>query len=262
MPENITRVLALYDAHWPLTVPALASPNSKSPKDSPILRFIADWKPNICLFGGDNMDLGAISHWNKGKIQLIEGKRLSRDFDGFNKFLDAYDKVVEKSATEKITLTGNHEAWLDDAIEENPQMLDGMIGWEKNLHMKERGYKIISRRKIYKYGKLNFIHGDYRDGFLPAFYAKAIAQLYHRNVVFGHFHAAQSAIEVSPIDTHPTIAQGVPCLSHVNPIWMKNRANAWSNGFFTAYVQPNGLFNHQIVNISHNSFIFEGELYK
>jgi hypothetical protein len=262
-PAKPTRVLALYDAHWPLTIPEFYDPRKSSKQETPILNWVADWKPEIIVWGGDQLDLNCIGHWSKGKIKLIEGQRLSKDFEGFNQLLDKFDKIVDKNAKEKVMLIGNHCAWLDDLIDENPQAYDGVINYDKNLKTKERGYKVVPRRKVYKYGKLNFIHGDYSSGFLPQFYAKAIAQLYARmNVVFGHFHSAQSFVAVSPIDTHSTISQGVPCLTHTNPLWLKNKPNAWTNGFFAAYVQPNGLFNHQIVNISHGSFVFEGQLYK
>ncbi len=259
--SDLVRLVGFFDFHYPLSIPAIWSARKPVTQQTPVLNFLADFKPHVLLFGGDQLHLDCISHWNLGKIRLVEGKRLVTDYDGFNAFLDRADKIVDKSATTKVMLTGNHEAWIDDAIDENPQALEGVIEWPKNLHTDTRGYQVIPRRKVYKQGKMHFAHGDIREGYQPKFYADSIANLYRISIFFGHYHSAQSAIRTSPVDSHSTIAQGVPCLCSTNPDWMKNKPSAFSNGFLVAEIHPDGLFNHQIIQISKGRFAYHGQLY-
>ena len=255
------RLVVFFDEHTPQTVASYF--NAHEPKrETAVDKFLIDFQPHILGRGGDSLDLACISHWNRGKVKTVEGKRLHRDFDVFNQLLDKHDAIVKSTIKEKFFLTGNHEQWLDDLIEADPQSFEGFIELDANLGLTDRGYTIVERRGIYSVGKLNFIHGDYKEGMPPAFHAKAVTQVFHRNVVYGHYHTEQAYTEISPADTRPVFAQSVGTMGHVNPAWRKNSPSMWVNSFFVAYIHDDGSFSPYLVRIVNGRFTFGGVTYK
>lgn len=255
MPQP-KRFVALYDAHYPHCIPAYYNPR----RPSPIFNFLKDFDPHILIDGGDALDLDVIAHWNKGKPRLTEGKRLKNVYDNYNRLLDVRQKKL-KSLKEWVYLEGNHERWLSDLLDAEPQF-EGLVEIETNLHLKERGVRWIPQRGHYKLGHLYFIHGDYKKGYAASYTAKAIAQIYNKSVVYGHFHANQVYSAVTPFDELPYQVTGVGCLCNVNPMWKRNEASAWVNSFACGYVFPNGNYQIFTVNVIENKFTFDGELYK
>ncbi len=250
------RLVALFDAHWPYSINAYYLHG----KLSPVFQFLADFQPHIVIDGGDQLDLDCISHWNRGKPRLIESKRLLTDYETYNALLTERDRLLQ-CVEQHVMLEGNHERWVRDLIDEEPNELEGFIEIPQALHLKARGYTWVEQRQPVHFGKLYLMHGDYKDRYVPIFHARAIAQLYHRNIVYGHFHSEQSYIDVTPLDAHPVKAQSVGTLGCTNPMWRKNEANAWSNSFYVAYLMDDGNYNGFVVNIVDGRFIFDGQVY-
>lgn len=68
-------------------------------------------KPDYFIFGGDNMDMDAVNHWeiDKGNKRGMEGKRLRRSYDSFQtEILDNIEAELP-SHCRKIFMYGNHE---------------------------------------------------------------------------------------------------------------------------------------------------------
>lgn len=260
MNQKPKRLIALYDQHYPHTIPAFWNP-AQPKKLSPVFRFIRDFDPHILVHGGDQLDLGSISHWNKGKPRLTEGKRLAHDYAGYNVLLDKLESVT-RSLDTHVMLQGNHDYWIDMLVDELPQAMEGMIEVQLKLNLKERGIKWIPNGKTWNAGKLYFHHGDWKLGYMPEFHAKAIGLTFNRNMVYGHSHTEQSWTKVSPIDEHAIQTQCVGTLSNLNPAWLRNRPSAWVNSFYVAYVMPNGNFHGHTVKIINNKFLYDGVLYK
>lgn len=121
-----TRFLALYDIHvgreykrsakiWPKR---LELRNTHDLKALKIAReFAADFQPHVVLLGGDQLNCGPISHWNRGKPRLTEGFRLREEMDILNnEVLQPLEAIVKKTNKEKqrlIWLQGNHECFDD-----------------------------------------------------------------------------------------------------------------------------------------------------
>lgn len=257
--EPIKRFVALYDQHYPYCIPAFV--DIENPKRStPVLRFLRDFDPSIVIHGGDQLDLDAIAYWNDGKPRLKENSRLAKDYEGYNLVLDAVEKATPH-AKKVVMMEGNHEARIQNTLDEKPEF-EGLIEVPKNLRIRQRGYQWIQQRGVANFGKLFFIHGDYKSGVLPLNHSRQILQIYHRNVVYGHCHTNQSATSVSPIDTHPYQAQCVGTLAHLNPAWRKNDVSSWVNSFACGYIHPNGNFNLYVINIIDGAFTFDGVTYK
>ena len=158
-------------------------------------------------------------------------------------------------------LEGNHERWIEDYLDAEPEF-EGMIEIKVNLKLQERGYQWIEQRKHFKIGKLYFIHGDYKEGYMPVYHTKAVAGIYSKSVVYGHVHYNQTHSGVTPFDAKPYQTQSVGCLCNLNPHWRRNQASAWMNSFYTAYLLPNGNFQPYAVNIVDNKFVWDGQTYK
>lgn len=254
------RGVFLADVHYPYSVPQFY--DAKYPKhETAVLKFLKDFAPHYLIWGGDQLDLDCISIHTRGKPKLTENLRLSDDYEGFNILMDTVDKHL-KSVEKKVMLEGNHEYFVRHVIEEWPQLTEGIIEVPNALNLKSRGYTWVERRHAYRVGKLWFIHGDFRDAYIPAYHAKAISQLYNRSIVYGHFHSCQGFVNTSPIDSHSTLAQSIGTLGAVNPHWMRNKPNAWINQFAVFFSHPNGDFNLYPVTISDGRFVFDGVMYK
>jgi hypothetical protein len=204
------------------------------------------------MLGGDIVDLPEISKHTERKKLTREGLRLSHTFDIGNWFLDEVDKFTQG---EKVFIKGNHEMWLDLWMEENPS-LKGMLGIEKNLRLKERGYKIIEENKAYKLGHARFIHGWY----YTMHHAKKTVNEMGDNVFYGHVHDLQSHTKAN-YEQKPIIGHSVGCLCDLDPIWRKGRPNRWVNGFGVFYFLPNGNFTFYNPIIIDGKFIWCGKLY-
>lgn len=166
-----------------------------------------------------------------------------------------------KHVEDLVMLEGNHDRWIEDLLDESP-VLEGLFEIPHGLRLRSRGYKWIEQHKHYKAGHLHFIHGDYRRGYTAAYHAKAVAQIYGKSVMYGHFHANQTYSAVTPFDELPYQTFGVGCMGDVNPVWRRNEASAWVNAFGVVFILPNGHYNAQVVNVVNDQFIYDGVLYK
>lgn len=257
MTQKIKRFVALYDQHYPYCILAYYNPRKT---ESPILNFLKDFQPHVLIDGGDMLDLDVIAHWNRGKPRLTEGGRLKHIYESFNRLLDLRSKGL-KSLQEWVMLEGNHERWIHDLLDEQP-IFEGMVEIPENLKLKERGVTWIEQRKHYKLGHLYFLHGDYKKGYAASYTAKAIASIYGKSVVYGHFHANQVYSAVTPFDELPYQVTGIGCLCNLNPMWKRNEPSAWINSFAYGYVMPDGTYQLYVSNIINNRFVIDGELYK
>src|SRR4051812_46257557 len=81
------------------------------------LDFIADFKPDHIVLGGDMLDCGSLSHHRLGNAGQLEWLRILAEAKELRK------KVLEPLEATKASLTymiGNHEAWLDQLVEKIP----------------------------------------------------------------------------------------------------------------------------------------------
>ncbi len=263
MPQKllaIKRFVALFDQHYPYCIPEffdVANPK----KDTPVLRFLKEFDPHVVSHGGDQLDLDLISHWNRGKPRLKEGKRLAEHYTGYNVLLDQIEKRT-KSVERVDMYEGNHDYWIQLLIDEQPELLEGNIEVPLKLDLKKRGYTWMPQRTLGKYGKLYMMHGDAKNGYLPADLPKYLLGVYHCNLLYGHVHTNKSATATSPVDVHPYQAQSVGTLANRNPIWKRNEASSWLNSFAAGYILPDGNFNLYVINIVNGKFVFDGQLYQ
>jgi len=233
--------LAYYDAHYP---------HHNRPLWMNFLKLVRKMKPDVFVFGGDNMNMDAVDHWMEDhkKVRQMEGKRVLAEYEGFKKeMLNPLEKALPKGCR-KIWLDGNHEAWMELAIDKNPNG-EGYWEVENNLHLKERGWETYKYGEYAKVGKILFIHGQYTN----QGHAKKTVNVYEKNVVYGHDHAPQLFTKITPVENEPHTGMALPCGCEMNPHFMRNRPHAWVNGFLVFY------FTKKIFSLFPVTSIFDGK---
>ena len=220
-----------------------------------VLKLMDDVKFDKFINIGDYLDYGCISHWTKNKRKTLEMQRLKKDYILGNSLLDQIDSKLPKNC-DKHFLYGNHEVWINDLLEEMPQ-LEGLIEPESQLFLKERGYKIYQYNDILKIGKLNIVHGMYVGG-NPV--KKHLDEL-KVNILFGHTHTMALMLSNSPAREIAFSGYNIGCLCDLNPDYMRGRAHAWSHGFAVVYFFPDGSFDVKLVRILDGKFIFNNKVY-
>lgn len=220
--------------------------------------FIIDYQPNELVYMGDQISLDCISGWNKRKPLLKEGKRLLKDYDGFNEDILLHHEQLTNEDTKRVFMFGNHEQRVTWYSEEHPE-LDGFINIERYLQLEERGYEVYYLNEIYKIGKLNVIHGYYWN----KYHAAKTLEAFEGNVVYGHVHNPQMYAKVSPVDRKGYhTATSLPCLCNIKPDYKQNAPNFWINGFgIVEHLPATGNFNLYPITIIDGSFMFNGRYY-
>ena len=244
------------DAHWPTT--DMATFNA-------MLDFIKRNRRKVVgyLDLGDTFDNSSISPHNKGKaIYQTPGSFKSETESYRNQFLNPLEEALPKSA-EKVAITGNHTRWETDATDKHPELI-GCVDRFADLRLIERGWKIIPLGMHHKIGKLTCVHGDqiggaYGAGVVPS---RKAAEIYATSVLQGHTHSPQSFCRVSPVDqTQKHMGYVSPILGTTNAHFMRNRPNAWANGFCIVEVREDGNFNLYTIIVTRGEFTFAGETY-
>lgn len=227
IPQKTQVGIAMFDLHYPLD-------NKRFTENW--LDFVRDMCPDIFIFGGDNLDMTPVSHWllDKHKRGSLEGKRLKADYTGFK--LDILRELVLPDDCRKIWLYGNHEDWLNQYIDSNPEM-EGLLELEEHIDLGDwERYRYGQHAKV---GSLKFIHGAYTN----LHHAHKTAQVYGCNVIYGHIHTGQEHTFTTPCDSLPFIGRSVGCGCDLNPSYSRDKPNSWEHQILLFYVRSDGSFN-------------------
>lgn len=223
-----------------------------------MLAFTQDFKPHGYIVGGDALDFGAISHWNKAKKLGLEGLRIQRDIDEFG--LNVMAPIEDAGIADLMWIDGNHERFLKDLVEGEPGLADTLT-IPKLLNLEDRGWNYIPTGGHLDIGKLRFVHGDQLGGGDAV--AKAAILEHNRSIAFGHFHTHQEYVKHSPVDsTDIHVGIAVPALANRGPGFMKKRANKWANGFLFGAFFPDGTFTYYVPTIIDGRFYAHGKVYQ
>ncbi|MFX1538373.1 MAG: hypothetical protein ACFFDI_29635 [Promethearchaeota archaeon] len=245
---QIQKTVLLPDIHYP---------NYEQRVMGAVDEFIIDYEPDELVYMGDQLELNAISGWNKNKPLLKEGQRLLKEYEGFDyHILQTHENIAPN--VRRVFMIGNHEQRVEWYCQEHPE-LKGMIDIAQYLDLEKRGYTIIPFNEIYKLGKLAVIHGFYWN----KYHAAKTLDAFEGNVVYAHIHNPQMYAKVSPIDRkgyHTATALG--CLCNIKPDYKKNAPNFWINQFgIVEHLPATGAFNLYPITIIEGSFMFDGKYY-
>ena len=207
------------------------------------------------VLGGDNWDLGVISHWNEFKFSIsgFENikKRLHEEAEGLNDQLDSLRIAVGNAQIHYIA--GNHEDWLRQFGQKFFQMSKEDLSVPNLLSLKKRRIDWITNHDggcggYMKLGKIHFFHGDqFGSDNAPK---QALVRT-GKTCVFGHYHAYKVWPDFSMVDElDKHNAYQVPAMCKLAPGYLKGRPHEWQNGWFTASVRKSGNFSAHIQLVS------------
>jgi predicted phosphodiesterase len=242
--------VVLSDAH---------SPEEHRPSIRAVLRFLEANKVAGVVLLGDNMDCSPISRHSKGKPGLRRRGGWQADLNHFDKhILKPIEARIPKSA-KRIFHLGNHERWLDDLLEEQPELV-GALSIAKSLKLEERGWKVIPVGESSRIGKAFLVHGDQVGSGMHV--AKKAVDAFAATVIMGHVHTAQMHTKCSQVKARDKWAGYViPTLGTVAPRYAKGRPNSHVNGFGIVEELPDGCVNIYIPLIIDGRFSFAGKIY-
>lgn len=247
----IFTAVSAFDSHYP---------HVDRPTWAALLDFVRRNPVGLFIFGGDNLDCGSISHHTKGKPLYRERGQMKRDLDGFRReMLDPIEEILPPDCV-KVWLTGNHEDWAAQLIEEMPE-LDGLLDFPVYLELERRGWIVKEQGAHFKHGHLKYIHGDVLTGGVNA--PRKALDTFVESVVFGHFHTAASATKILPQSTrYKWQAWSTGCIGKLDAKYLKNKPTGWINQFgITEFYGVKGYFNHYPVNVFNGRFAYGGALY-
>jgi predicted phosphodiesterase len=242
--------LVLPDIHYPLHDRAAINA---------VLEFTESNRIRGVILSGDNLDCSNVSRHTKGKPRLRSRGGYQRDIDGFKRdILDPIESRLRKKAT-KVFFHGNHEDWLADFLDENPE-LEGALGIAENLQLKERGWKVIPCGGHYEVGRAMIVHGDQIGSGMHI--AKKLVDSLCQIAIMGHVHTYSAYTKVSQVkERRKWIGITLPTLGTVAPSYAKGRPNAFVNGFGILETWGNGYVNVYVPIIVGGQFAFAGRVY-
>lgn len=223
------------------------------------LKDLRKIRPEQIIFLGDHLDCGGTfnTHQRNYTSELVE--TYEDDVNAANDFLDAIEKAAPE-AQERHYLEGNHEAhverWASRSFvsKKDADKVLERFGPQAVLELKARGIKYYKRSEHYnglsipgaiRLGKCYFVHG-----FSHGTHAThAHLMRFGANVVHGHTHRSQSAVE----RTVTSDGFGAWCpgtLAKLQPLYRHTAPTSWSHGYGLQMVNAQtGRFVHWNVPI-------------
>jgi len=249
---RVKRVIVTPDKHFPY---------EDRPAIDVLCQSIEKIKPDAYIDLGDLGEWESVSHWQwkKKKRPPLEYQLpyVHKEIKAVNKGLDKIDKALANAkCTEKIMLQGNHDAWLDMFVEENPYLKN--LTFEKAMNLKERGYDYYPCGKYFQMGKLHFYHGNHYAGIQHT--RNHLIRL-GCNIMYGHHHDIQQS-SVTHMDGVKS-AWSIGCLKDMSSDankFLGNRQNNWSHAFAIVDFFENGYFTVHLIQIIEGRTSLWGEV--
>jgi predicted phosphodiesterase len=211
-----------------IVLPDLHHPHYDGPSWTAVLHFLKYNRVDGVVFLGDNLDCANISRHTVGKPRLRKRGGYQDDIDTFKaEILNPLEALLPRNC-KKIFFFGNHEAWQEQFLDENPE-LEGALDISKNLELIERGWHIIPQGEHYKIDHILLMHGDQIGSSMHV--AKKMVDECCRICLMGHVHrfSAYTKVGVEPEDKW--VGMTLPCMSSLSPSYAKGRHNAFLHGF-------------------------------
>lgn len=178
-------------------------------------QYAMDEGPGRVIIIGDWWDMPSLSKYDKPGSKSAEGRRVKADIDAGKYALDLLLEPWARAgwAPDIHFTTGNHEARLDIAINDNPAMLEGVLG-DDPFGLRERGiivHPFLRHVDIDGVRYAHFFSHDARGRVTQtkngAPSAMAQAQRQMCSATAGH----QQGIDISVIPTSAGMRRGLIC---------------------------------------------------
>jgi hypothetical protein len=195
------------------------------------------------ILGGDFLDAKYFYKKDEDRNKWIDRKDGVESFF-LPEFLDECEwgnamlDLLQEHFGEIIYLDGNHEDRIREFSQSNscPAKYKEIFSVQNALRLREREIKYIKYNDWLDIGNLCVKHGMYHG-------TSALDNSYKactKSVLFGHIHQVSSKSFFVRGDTR--MAWSAPCASTLNPEYLKNKENNWSEGFVRINVAHDGNF--------------------
>lgn len=228
---------------------------------SALLEFVRKNKRRIASFtiNGDGLDCSDVSRHTEGKPRLRRRGGWKESIDGFRKdVLDKLDAVLPKGC-KKAFIAGNHEDWLQDLLDKQPE-LEGLLEIPVLLELEKRGWEWKECGRHVERAGFIILHGDQIGSGVHV--AKKAGDLISGNVIMSHVHRLSMfsrAALVSEKKKH--LAVTLPCMCTVSPTYAKGQPNAFVVGFGIIEEWAHNRANVYAPVIMDGAFSYGGVLY-
>jgi len=222
------------------------APDHDPRMDRLVSDFLADFKPDIRVAGGDWMNVDQVSHFdNESDIDLKDEFGMTRE--ALHKFgITHY-------------LEGNHEERLRRIGLKLDPRLRSMVDLGENLQLKKLGIPLLPyhrRKGVLKIGHLRVLHGFYATEYVT----KKMSMIYG-TCVFGHTHRFQTFQPKDAYESHCGFNIGM--MGKLDQPYTDNKAPlGWCQGFAFGYVHRNGWFDLYPVRVYNHRVVINNKVYK
>lgn len=209
------------------------------------LAFLRDFKPHICVAGGDWQTVDQVSAFdNEGDIDLKDEFEMNRE------------------ALERFRVThyleGNHEQRLRRVGMKLDRRLRSLVDLRANLQLDRLGIRLLPyhpRKGILRIGYLKVLHGFYANEYV----ARKTAAVYG-TCVFGHAHRFQTFQPKEAFENSVGFAIGM--MGVLDQSWVEAKAPmGWAQGFAFGYLHRNGYYDLYPVRILEGRVTINGKVY-
>ena len=250
----IKRVVVTPDKHFPLHDQKAINVLKKT---------IEIVKPDAYVDLGDVGEWNAFSAWKFKRRKAPPLEYLIEDFEqdvkDVNRGMDMVDESLDKAnCNEKYITEGNHDNWLNMAVEKYPYI--PQYKFKNAVNLADRGYTYYPMGKFFKLGKLFFYHGHQFGG---QYHAANHLRKKGCNVMYGHWHDLQQH-SVTHHDGAKS-AWSIGCLKDMSPKandWLQYRDVNWAHAFAIVDFFEKGLFTVHIIQIINGKTCLWGEVIK
>jgi len=211
-------------------------------------------KPDGIIDLGDFCEGASVSNWQwkKKKRPPIEYQvvRVEAELVRANALMDELDDSYDRAGVKrKVFCQGNHDAWFDMFVEENPVLKDKYL-FKNALRLAERGYEFYERGRYFRIPTSGPIcyHGEHHKGM---YHAKNHSLKSGANdIIYGHWHDVQVYSHGSPAGV--ATAYCVGCLKDLGPKandWLNYQPTNWKHAFAVVSMLPGRTHTVDIIEI-------------
>ena len=248
----VKRVVVTPDKHFPL---------HDQPAINCLKKTIEIVKPDAYVDLGDVGEWHAFSAWRFKRKKAPPLEYLIKDFEqdvkDVNAGMDIIDESLDKAnCTERYITEGNHDNWLNMAVEKYPYI--PQYKFANAVNLAGRGYTYYPFGKHLRMGKLYFYHGHQYGG---QYHAANHLRKLGCNVMYGHWHDLPQ-MSATHMDGAKS-AWSIGCLKDMSPKsnnWLANRRINWAHAFAIVDFFNKGLFTVHIIQIINGKTSLWGEL--
>ena len=215
------------------------------------------------------VDLGDVGEWSAFSAWKFKRRKappleyliddFNQDIEDVNKGMDMIDESLDKvNCKQKYITEGNHDNWLNIAVEKYPYI--PQYKFKNAVNLADRGYDYYPMGKYLNIGKLWFYHGHQFGG---QYHAANHLRKKACNLMYGHWHDLQQH-SVTHHDGAKS-AWSIGCLKDMSPEandWLEYRDVNWSHAFAIVDFFERGLFTVHIIQIINGKTCLWGEVIK